>query len=292
MLDKATSELKNCRDEYNCLLEESRDPFFRSEVGLEQLNRAKADVKGELKSAESKFKFLEGDVKRLEKSIKDMPVSQSEYEKMISEQGQYLNSIAEHNDDEEEAFDFYTAADSVLITGPFDECPEIKRIERSSAKFQTAEQEAIQRKLELSQVKMSETTVPAEDEDDNCSVSTIRTVSSVDKSIFERRTSNEDKEPVSTPQQPRRGSVLLSANKHVLDTLNNMFSSGGRNGEVENTVKMGISSNRNSIFSPSVRRDSVMTVNSDGGTVATEKKAAKSKTLKVSLALLSDVVCL
>lgn len=291
LLEKALEEVKSCREEYNCLLEESRDPYFRSEVGLNQLNSAKAEVKADLKAAESKRDYLKADVSRLKKSIQEMPVTLEEFSSLMLEQGAYLNALAAsslpHDDSKDEkptAYEFETASESVEIVGAFEECPEIKRVERSSAKFQTAEQEAIQRKLELTRVKLSETETgqePVQGRDSR--EEAIPRPSQVDKSMFERSSSGVSEEArVPTTPQPRRGSVLLSANKNVIDTLNNIFSpSSLRAGEAP-----GLAPRRSSIFSPSTnlpvnsRRDSCMSVASDTSAGTVEKKAAKSKTLK------------
>ena len=291
MLEKAVAEEKTCKDEYNCILEESRDPYFRSEVGIDQLNIAKSDVKRELAGLESKRKYLESDVKRLNKSIGEMSVSQEGYADMIKTQGEYLNSIAAPpRSEEEEVFDFATTTESQQIPGAFDESPEIKRIERSSAKFQTAEQESILRKLELSQVKISETASESPAEDTHAAPEEHH-ISTLDKSMFEKSSSDRDRDSsetaLSTPVRPRRGSVLLSANKNVLDTLNNMFSpSSLRTGGGDTPHPMGSTAHRNSIFSPTAppggRRDSMVSLASEGSSsVAVEKKAARSKTLKV-----------
>ena len=292
LLEKAEEECKTCSDEYNCILEEARDPYFRAEVGIEELNSAKSKVKNELNALKQKCKYLQGDVNRLQKSIGEMSVTQEGYAEMIEEQGSYLNTISApapkaegEEEDAVEAFDFAKATDSVQVTGAFDECPEIKRIERSSAKFQTAEQEAILRKLELSQVKISEK-VPAPDStaaEEGPAVDEVQ-CSSVDKSMFEKSASGnaDSMDPnLCTPQRQRRGSVLLSANKNVIDTLNNMFSpSSLRAGE---GAPPSVASNRNSIFSatgPNTRRDSTISTGSEG-TVTLEKKSARSKTLQV-----------
>jgi hypothetical protein len=294
LLNKAMEEEKTWRDEYNIILEESRDPYFRSEVGMESLNIAKTEAKNELKAAESKRKYLESDVKRLQKSINEMAMTQDEYKEMISTQADYLNTIADPpTSEEDEPFDFYTATDSVQITGPFDECPEIKRIERSSAKFQTAEQEAILRKLELSNVKMSETNIESSTEHETAaststpfSAAVEHVPSAVDKSMFEKPITDPAASDLLTPQRPRRGSVLLSANKNVIDTLNNMFSPSASRRGSDILPPTGMASGRNSIFSPSTgRRDSAMSVASTGSdgsaTVVLEKKSARSKTLQV-----------
>lgn len=267
-------------------------------MGVDELNSVKAEVKNELNATKSKVNYLEADVKRLESSIGGTTVTQEEYANMITKQGQYLNSIAPAPVSEEDTpFDFLQATDPIQIKGAFDECPEIKRIVRSSAKFQTAEQEAILRKMELSQVKISETSSASESTaDDSTSASTTTSgsdehqPSAVDKSMFEKSASDSvDTNAISTPQRSRRGSVLDSASKNVLDTLNNMFSpSSLRRGSDATTTSTTSSSQRNSIFSPTHpsgggagRRDSTVSVGSDGASVCVEKKEARSKTLKV-----------
>ena len=296
LLNKANEEMKTCTDEYNYILEDSRNPYLRSEMGVDELNIAKTEVKNELNAIKSKVGYLQSDVNRLQKSIGGMSVTQEAYEAMITKQGEYLNSIAPVPLNEEDTpFDFFQANEAVLIKGAFEECPEIKRIERSSAKFQTAEQEAMLRKLELTQVKISETVTPSDTSaEDNASTSTGMEEfqsSTVDKSMFEK-SATDASEATTTPQRPRRGSVLLSANKNVLDTLNNMFSpSSLRRGSDTSATSLssGPAAHRNSIFSPthptagSGRRDSTMSVSSDGGSVCVEKKAARSKTLKVRI---------
>jgi hypothetical protein len=185
ILHKAEELEKELRQEYDTILEEMRDPSFKILYGAEKLNLAKESAKREWKVAEGRVNEVRREIQRLVNSIKSNPVTKTQFLDFIQEQEALLSAPASvsapdaaiaaeacpddvadstnpavaagegEGEGEGEAvevtkvFDWRESDVPIPIRGPFEKNPEIKRIERSAAKFQSAEQEAERRKAEL-----------------------------------------------------------------------------------------------------------------------------------------------
>lgn len=109
---------------------------------------------------------------------------------------------------------------------------EIKRVERSSARFVTAEEEARIRKSELSNMAVRPAAIaavtgnPEETVGDGKENTTLSTDSNVEASNVDNTAAlnSEAVEPASTARRPSNSNVLSSTNSSLIATLNNMLS--------------------------------------------------------------------
>jgi hypothetical protein len=146
----ADQEEREHRLEYDTVLEETRDVSFKALYGVEKLNQAKESAKREWRQAEMRRNELRSDVMRIEKSIASLPVTKEQFISFMKEQETLLLQGPWREDAEGESQSSGSVREiPVLIQGKFDRNPQIVRVERSAAKFQSAEQEAEGRKMEL-----------------------------------------------------------------------------------------------------------------------------------------------
>lgn len=205
-LAKAEEDEKELRQEYDTVLEETRDPSFKALYGIEKLNLAKESAKREWKQAESRRNELRADVNRIQKSINLNPVSKEQFIVFMGEQEALLGAEWKESDI------------PVPIRGEFDMNPIINRIERSSAKFQSAEQEAEQRKLELTSLSSVPDTLPE-----------VAAETTTNNNLIEEESCSSTSLPA--PPAPRV-SRRVSINPELAKVLNSMLSSGTKSEQV------------------------------------------------------------
>jgi hypothetical protein len=135
-------EEKECKKEYETILEESRDAGYKAQYGAENLSLAKEHAKRDYNEAEEKRKRTAMEVQRLQALIRENPMTKEDLTAYIDRHALFLSE-----------YSWDSTAVLVQIIGVFDACPEITRIERTAAKFVTAEEEAEHRKNEISAIK-------------------------------------------------------------------------------------------------------------------------------------------
>jgi hypothetical protein len=213
-LEDAKTRHAELKTEYDTILEESRNPEFKQSFGLDVLNKAKEIAKRELQDAEQKMKNLQRDVDQLKRSIASAPITRDQFEETMNETEAYL---------ETRGIEWKTAPQNAIIIGTFPEEPEIVRINRSAAKFQSAEEEARKRKAEIEEMTLrknkSEETVVVNDENIDANSDLNARVS------IEAKESNflPEEEAITATDTKKPGSVLQSANPDVINKLNSMF---------------------------------------------------------------------
>eukprot|EP01038_Epipyxis_sp_PR26KG_P005253 gene5253-7301_t len=236
LLAKAEVTAIDTKKEYETILEESRDPDFREMYGIEKLTKAKEICKQAKIDAERSLKVLKDDVSRLQKSIESAPLTREQFQNMDDEMQLFLA---------EKGFNWNEKGQPLIqIVGVFPLRPEIKRIERSSAKFISAEEEAEIRKKELSNILSKgkddvpvglDSTMSLSDDilngsikltDENSSNSVLSLINNVNNSNSSMQLEATASAFPTTPNTIRRkaGSVLELANPELLRQLNVMFS--------------------------------------------------------------------
>ena len=270
LLIKAEEEEKEHRFEYDTVLEETRDVTFKALYGVEKLNLAKERAKNEWKQAESRRNELRADVNRLIKSIHSNPVSKTQFISFMKEQEQLLGE------------DWRVNNVPIPISGVFDNNPEITRVERTAAKFASAEQEAMTRKMELTNLSTSivqdVNEHPQNEEvlsstDGTTSISTINT------------TSTSTITSITPSNIPGRISRRISVNPDMANTLNSMLSTVSKSDTNADGSKKDQSSQ---LMSTSTTTTTTTTTINSGSigmitptSAATPTKPIRSKNLKV-----------
>jgi hypothetical protein len=296
LLARATAEAADMRQEYDIILEETRDPAMKSLYGAEKLSAAKDCAKRDWTNADKRKNELTMEVARLKKSIQSNPVSREQFVAFMQEQELFL---AEQNWAESET--------PIQIAGVCDSHPEIKKVERSAAKFMSAEQEAMQRKRELDKMSSgvsaesaAETAAAAAaaegfdapaavSSEEPLDVSAAADAPEESKGAAEPKTSaylaavNASRitsEPAvpSSAGKTRRNSVLAKANPEMLSVLNSMLS-GGHKSEAPQTPSRRASSVSITPFKSSISTGEAA---AEEGTPV-EAKPIRSRNLKVIL---------
>ena len=187
-------EEKACRLEYDVILEESRNPAYKELYGVEALLEAKDHAKKDLLQAEGKRRKMIADIQRLQSLIRESNITKEAMASYIEQHISYLTM-----------YDWDKVDVLVQIAGVFESCPEINRIERVSAKFVTAEEEAEHRKNEISAMKREPTPVAFSQND----------------------TADGDAVTLNvTPRLKRMGSSILeSTNSELVNSLNKVLRS-------------------------------------------------------------------
>lgn len=316
-LQTAEADAKEAKEEYDTVLRESRDQDFIEQFGSEKLSAAKDLAKKEHAACESKRKHLLAEVSRLQASINALPLSREAFmehdallQQFLSERGVDWTDSA-----------LTATSSALLIDGWFPEDKVIeKRLTASVAKFLSAEEEAEQRKRELTalsrpaeEVAVSASTSsrcsPSEEMLASAAVcggvgavagaavtpapSAVAPALPVTTSVADRiadfkrsstplRGCNSSTEGLSTPS--RRGSILTSANGEMLVTLNKMFSSLSS----PQAPARGATPSRRMSVAPGPLAAPAQGVAEAG---PREVKQSKSKLLKVSHALLCSLLC-
>lgn len=144
-LQKAEREAKEAKEEYDTVLKEMRDHDFIELYGVEKLTSVKEMAKTEWTTCEQKRKSLNQEVFRLEKAISEAPLSREHF---VSKENDLRNFLKKKDLDWE-----LKGLTPIEIHGVFDsEKVLVKRI-KPAAKFMSAEQEAMERKLEIANMK-------------------------------------------------------------------------------------------------------------------------------------------
>lgn len=236
-LNKISDEYAELKKEYDTILVEMRDADFKALYGADKLSSAKDIAKGEMQEALQKQKDISSQIARIKKSIAESPLSLDEFEVSIGELKSYLAG---------KEVDWAEVSHPVAVLGSFPSDVEIKRVERSAAKFVTAEEEAQQRKMELTKMSVRPDSKASEasrdrdgslgsavvDEDlattQNQDVTAASDFAGAQDSIYVESAVIVDAAETLPPPPPRRGSVLATANPTMLMTLNAMLSGKGQ----------------------------------------------------------------
>ena len=298
-LSNAESKAAELKKEYDITVEESRDASLKSTYGADIINKAKDMAKKEFLDADRNAKQLKKDVQLLISSINSNPVSKEQFMQNIQDIDEYLTS---------RNIDWKTSEETVEITGTFSDTPEIMRVNRDSAKFVTAEQEAIHRMEEMQRLKRKE--IPdavsiiadsAVNEVTGINVAEINLIESIIesgpiiKNNIEKIKDNEDEmQKLSEVSVGRkRNSILLTANAEMISKLNNIFS-GNSSSSIPGCTP-NKSTKRSSLI-PQTAECSIILSGNDENTdplqlIPAPSKKTNSKTLQVFfVALIQNVV--
>ena len=296
LLEKALTEAAEMRAEYDTVLEETRDPGMKALYGAEKLAVAKDCAKRDWQTAERRKNELNMEVSRLRKAIESNPVSRDAFVTFMSEQEAYLSDR-----------NWADSEESILIAGVFERNPDIKKVERTSAKFISAEQEALQRKQELTKISSSSGAAPGGVSEISAvadsSAEIIVGTSEADGSCGGEEVKASGQAPIDTYRSmiraaadtstqsarpsgfvpSRRNSVLQKANPEMLQMLNSMLSSSA--------APAALASGG---LTPVKRRTALGTVavtpsGQDAPTTPVEAKPIRSRNLKVCKLVLISI---
>ena len=178
-LAQAEAEEKEAQQEYQIVLEESRDLDMIEEVGEDVLLNAKDMAKAEKKRAEDKLKVCKREAEQLQRTINNLPISMQRFVEMEKDLQDYLRLHGCSHSAKDEGrtgggeggndaaavpaladgggeFDWTVLGQApVAIPAVFDPYPVVCKVQRAAAKFISAEEEAAQRRAELSELSSS-----------------------------------------------------------------------------------------------------------------------------------------
>lgn len=278
-LSDAEAAYLDLKKEYDIILEETRDPAFKSIYG-DKLLEAKELAKKDCKAAQDKFNALTREVAQLKKTIASAPISKSDYATFVSELKAFLADM-----------NWESSEEPVMIMGCFCSNPEIKKVERQAAKFLSSEEEARRRKTELeamlankekesrqSHESLRSATPVSEAGDDTVATGSV----SAAVQAFSSAPLVADATPAPVTPARRKNSILMTANPEMINCLNNMF---GGNTPTPNHVA---SARRSSMFTPT-KRGSICAAPgaADTSDIPSAPVVTKSKILQVSQCLIS-----
>ena len=180
------------------------------------------------------------------------------------------------------ATDYWHSANELVaqIEGVFDPNPEICKAVRQAAKFLSAEEEAEQRKLELSNMKAKRESdpEPATEVAEEPEKIQLQQVGHIDISLYAAVVDSKTYQMPSTPISRKRHSILDGVNQDMVNTLNKMFSPENPRATLGSPSfrSPGANTRRATIMSPKLQANDSTTDEKK------EVKTTQSKLLQVS----------
>ena len=150
LLKEEEKQHQDLKAEYDTILCESRNPHYQKQYGVETLSLAKHRAKDDCEHSSKRIKMLLSDISRLEASIRTASYTKEDIIKYIADHSHFLPH-------------WKHSLEPIEIKGVFDCNPDIRKAEKASAVFATAEEEAANRKLELVSLKRTSSTGSIDD---------------------------------------------------------------------------------------------------------------------------------
>jgi GTP-binding nuclear protein Ran len=153
-------EYLDSKTEYDIILTEMRDQDIKNTYGADQLLRVKDMAKQQLASVSSIKKKLEDEVKRIDKQMKDSPITMEQFKESMDDLNRFL---------QRKGINYFDAKAPVKIEGVFDREPLVTKAKREVAKMLSPEEEAARRKTEIAaQTRQRQASIESKEEANEC----------------------------------------------------------------------------------------------------------------------------